>query len=121
MTTPEETPPELPKKRQRSEAWHQRRPAWAANMSQPQFLTLCGLLPFLLVSILHLLYASRCWRAYTQRGAWVGMLALNVLVLVPYANALAFPALLVWLLVLYSARCPGARARARACARARAR
>ena len=75
-------------------------------MSQPQFLTLCGLLPFLAVSILHLLYASRCWSAYTRRGAWAGMLALNVLVLVPYANVLALPALLAWLVVAWC-RCGG--------------
>ena len=68
-------------------------------MAWPQFLALCGLLPFLLVSILHLLYASRCWSAYVRSGAWAGMLALNVLVLAPYANVLAFPALLVWLLI----------------------
>ncbi len=68
-------------------------------MAWPQFLALCGLLPFLLVSILHLLYASRCWGAYVRSGAWAGMLALNVLVLAPYANVLAFPALLVWLLI----------------------
>ena len=71
-------------------------------MTWPQFLALCGLLPFLLVSILHLLYASRCWHAYVQSGAWAGMLALNVLVLAPYANVLAFPALLVWLLIANS-------------------
>ena len=75
-------------------------------MSQPQFLTLCGLLPFLAVSILHLLYASRCWHAYTRRGAWAGMLALNVLVLAPYANVLALPALLAWLAVAWC-RCGG--------------
>ena len=75
-------------------------------MSQPQVLTLCGLLPFLIVSILHLLYASRCWQAYTRRGAWAGMLALNVLVLAPYANVLALPALLAWLAVAWC-RCGG--------------
>ena len=73
-----------------------------SEMTWPQFLALCGLLPFLLVSILHLLYASRCWHAYVQSGAWAGMLALNVLVLAPYANVLAFPALLVWLLIANS-------------------
>ena len=76
-------------------------------MTWPQFLALCGLLPFLLVSILHLLYASRCWHAYVQSGAWAGMLALNVLVLAPYANVLAFPALLVWLLIANPRGCGG--------------
>ena len=67
---------------------------------------MCGLLPFLAVSILHLLYASRCWSTYTRNGVWAGMLALNVLILVPYANVLALPALLAWLVVAWC-RCGG--------------
>ena len=67
------------------------------HMPLPMFLTLCGLAPFLLVSVLHVVYAHRCWPQYTQNLRWLGMLVLNLLVIVPYLNLLAFPALLLWL------------------------
>jgi hypothetical protein len=76
------------------------------HMPLPLFLTLCGLVPFLLVSVLHVLYAYRCWPQYAQR--WLGLLLLNILVIVPYANLLAFPLLLLWLGVALL-RCRGAR------------
>jgi hypothetical protein len=69
------------------------------HMPLPMFLTLCGLLPFLFVSILHLVYAYKCWPQYTQGLRWFGMLVLNLLVIVPYLNMVAFPALLLWLCV----------------------
>ena len=66
-------------------------------MPLPMFLTLCGLLPFLLVSCLHLLYAYLCWPQYTHGWRWMGLLVLNLLVIVPYVNVVAFPAALLWL------------------------
>ena len=65
----------------------------------PQFFTLCGLVPFLVVSVLHLVYASACWDAYARTWVCLGMILLNVLVLVPYVNVVAFPALMAWLFV----------------------
>lgn len=67
------------------------------RMPLPMFLTLCGLLPFLLVSCLHLLYAYLCWPQYTHGWRWMGLLVLNLLVIVPYVNVVAFPAALLWL------------------------
>lgn len=67
------------------------------RMPLPMFLTLCGLLPFLLVSCLHLLYAYLCWPQYTYGWRWVGLLVLNLLVIVPYVNVVAFPVVLLWL------------------------
>lgn len=67
------------------------------HMPLPMFLTLCGLLPFLLVSLLHVAYAYRCWPKYAQGLQWLGLLLLNLLVLVPYLNVLAFPLALLWL------------------------
>lgn len=87
-------------------------PAWwgrhghETRVSVPALLTLAALLPFLLVSALHLLYAARCWDQYSLTGRWAGMLLLNILVLVPYVNLVALPALLVWLTVaLLSGAC----------------
>ena len=69
------------------------------HMPLPLFLTLCGLLPFLLVSLLHVTYAYRCWPRYAQGLQWLGLLVLNLLVLVPYLNVVAFPVALLWLIL----------------------
>ena len=73
------------------------------SISLTSLMVITAIVPFIIVTCMHIAYALTCTSQYTTPVA-VGMILLNVLCILPYISWIAFVGLFVWLVLCFIRR-----------------
>ena len=69
----------------------------------PAMMVISAIVPFVIVTCMHIAYALSCSAQYTA-GVAAGMILLNIICILPFISWFAFVALFVWLVVCFARR-----------------